>query len=267
MSSEHAILIDIDPVPTRAPAPMRTLFQALANPAPLRIAGHLQNPEVFSRRHLVNTEIRGLTIKVSESPIILPPLYAHMAEAVAIMARNVADNGRLDYTTTRARLFHSYKYLMKGETNFFRGIHIDCGDITTAISSDIPARDIGIVSDIPCLTTQFYTAPILLDPAQVSILDGERENEIQNRLFGAISDRCEGLAPYRPDAYEVVIMNEATAHSARPNPGQVDYRRTILTVIFERDTGHNTSNNAFLFNYLQGQDPHLIDPMPYQLSN
>ncbi|MES2729477.1 MAG: hypothetical protein V4621_05165 [Pseudomonadota bacterium] len=253
MSKDLPVFIDIGAPPTPKVGPARTLFQALANPSPLRIAGHLQDPGTFSHPYLVNTETRGLTIKVSESPIILPPLYAHLAEAVAIMARNVADHGHLDYNTACARLYHSYKYLMKDQTNFLNGIHIDCGDITQAVSGPITPREIGIVSDIPCLTTQFFHTPIILDESHARALENETGNDIQNRIFEGISNKCEGVTPYTPAAHEVVMIDGATPHCARPNPHHKDYRRSILTVIFERDADRTVCKNAFLSAYLRGE--------------
>lgn len=247
MSMNRPIIIDIGPTKRRSFAGPRDIFNTLAGNNDVQCIGLIQNIDIFTRNHFDDQHISFLTLKVSGSPIILPPNLGFLFEPIRKMAQNHAENLDYDYEGCRAVLAFSQKAIQAGKTNMnSTDIHLDTTCYADLLRGTYDRRSSYIVSDLADYTTRFYTHPIIIDRDEIM-------NTVspQQSLDKAIITHCSEARPYIPKAGEIIRFTECTPHKA--NPVRIEdngIRRTLLIVDFYQDKCGSINKNPYLRNHL-----------------
>ncbi len=122
----------------------------------------------------------------------------------------------------------------KDDTHRPSGVHIDGYQKASIIPQPVQ-HQISICNMLP---TKFYAAPLTVDPSQLAKKD----------IFKALAQQCQNVAPYRPPAYTLHLLNAYCPHE--PDTAPADGFRTFIR--FSASSipfmGQDNTRNP-LFNY------------------
>lgn len=234
----NAVVIDIGTTERDTPSIPRDVFNGLANLAEqFQSIGVCPNPDDLhgDRTRTYDADTYELfPVKVSNTPIVLPDILAHLKEGISIAARDHAEQSGLDYALCSAFITYSSRLVRAGRTNLVNHAvpHIDVDDYGILFREpDAVTKSSYIMSTPGDYTTRFYKGSIVLDPDEIAALPPKEQSK---HLHQAILEVCQTAKVFHPKAGEVIRYNELAVHC--PRVVREDTPRAVLIVDFRQDS-------------------------------